>query len=97
MLVHHSQRNNFSVEEYSGDKLVTVSIVFIVLNTVIVSLRCYARSITNAPYGWDDYLVFASFISNVGLSVVSIRTAASTPFCMESIYLIRRTNQAIEL
>ncbi|KAN0066797.1 hypothetical protein V8E54_015086, partial [Elaphomyces granulatus] len=80
MLVHHWQlRNESSVEpsaisnqEYCGDKLVTISIVFIILNSVFVILRFYARSITKAAYGWDDYLIIASFISNVSLCVVSI-------------------------
>jgi hypothetical protein len=80
MLLHHSQRNESSVEpsidnqEYCGNKLVTVSIVFMIFNTIIVILRCYARSLTKATYGLDDYLVFASFVSNIGLCVVSIRT-----------------------
>jgi hypothetical protein len=81
MLLHHSQRNESSVEpstidnqEYCGNKLVTISIVFMIFNTIIVILRCYARSLTKAAYGLDDYLVFASFVSNIGLCVVSIRT-----------------------
>jgi hypothetical protein len=81
MLLHHLERNESSVEpstannqEYCGDKLVAVSIIFMIFNTVIVILRCYARSLTKATYGWDDYLVFASFVSNIGLCVVSIRT-----------------------
>jgi hypothetical protein len=84
MLVHHWQlRNESSVEpsaisnqEYSGNKLVTISIVFIILNCVFVLLRFYARSITRATYGWDDYLIIAGFISNIGLCVVSIGTYA---------------------
>ena len=79
-VVHHWKlRNESSVEpsptsnqEYCGNKLVTISIVFIILNTIFVILRFYARSITKTAYGWDDYLIIASFISNISLCVVSI-------------------------
>jgi hypothetical protein len=82
MLVHHWQlRNESSVEpsaisnqEYCGNNLVTISIVFIILNSVFVILRFYARFITKTAYGWDDYLIIAGFISNVSLCVVSIST-----------------------
>jgi hypothetical protein len=83
MLIH-MQRNESSVDqssaanntsgEYSGNKLVAISIIFVILNTIFITLRCYARSLTKAVYGWDDYLVFAGFVSNTALSVVSIRT-----------------------
>jgi len=69
--VEPSAANNSS-EAYSGNKLVVISILFVILSTIIVTLRCYARSLTRAVYGWDDYLVFAGFISNAALSVVSI-------------------------
>jgi hypothetical protein len=80
MLVHHWQLRNESFvepsaignQEYCGNKLVTISIVFIILNCVFVILRFYARSITKTAYGWDDYLIIASFISNISLCVVSI-------------------------
>ncbi|KAN0072205.1 hypothetical protein V8E54_009934 [Elaphomyces granulatus] len=80
MSVHHWKfRNESSIEpspasneEYSGNKLVTISIVFMILNTIFVILRCYSRSITKVAYCWDDYLIFASFISNIGLCAVSI-------------------------
>ena len=81
MLIHRRNETstetsaaNNSGEEYSGNKLVAISILFVILSTVIIILRCFARSLTRAVYGWDDYLVFAGFISNTALSVVSIRT-----------------------
>jgi hypothetical protein len=78
MLLYHRQRNGSSVEpsteEYCGNELVTISIVFIFVNTIMVILRFYARSITKASYGWDDCLVFASFVVNITLCVVSICT-----------------------
>ena len=87
MSVHHWKFRNESFvkpspasnEEYSGNKLVTISIVFMmlmVLNTIFVILRCYARSITKVAYCWDDHLIFASFISNIGLCAMSLSTYA---------------------
>ncbi|KAN0077868.1 hypothetical protein V8E54_006172, partial [Elaphomyces granulatus] len=55
--------------------MVAISIIFVILNAIFVTLRCYARSLTKAVYGWDDYLIFASLISNTALSVVLILTA----------------------
>jgi len=51
---------------------VAISIIFVILNTIFVTLRCYARSLIKTVYGLDDYLIFASLISNTALSVVSI-------------------------
>jgi len=84
MSVHHWKfRNESSVEpspasneEYHGNKLVTISIVFMILNTIFVILRCYSRSITKVAYCWDDYLIFASYISNISLCAASICTYA---------------------
>jgi hypothetical protein len=97
MSVHHWKLRNESAsnEEYCGNKLITISIVFIILNTIFVILRCYARFITKAAYGWDDYLIFASFISNIGLCAVSISTYALfiiPPFLYGSNSLHTRTN-----
>jgi hypothetical protein len=83
MLAHHWERNESSIEpspannSADGDssKLVTVSIIFIILNTVFVILRCYARSLTKATYGWEDYLIFASLIFNIASCVLSIGTS----------------------
>ena len=83
MLAPHWERNESSIDpspandSSDGDnELVTVSIIFIILNTVFVILRCYARSLTRATYGWDDYLIFASLIFNIASCVLSIGTSA---------------------
>jgi hypothetical protein len=71
--VDQSSATNNTNEEYPGNKLVAISIIFVIIDIIFVVLRCYARSLTKAVYGWDDYLIFASFISNTVLSVVLIR------------------------
>jgi hypothetical protein len=88
MLIH--QRNESSVnqspaakntdEGYSGDTLAAISIIFVILNAIFITLRCYAHSLTKAVYGWDDYLIFASFVSDTALSVMLIRMLLPPPF-----------------
>jgi hypothetical protein len=88
VLIH--QRNESSVnlspaaentdEGYSGDTVAAISIIFVILNAIFITLRCYAHSLTKAVYGWDDYLIFASFISDTALSVMLIRMLLPPPF-----------------
>jgi hypothetical protein len=91
--VDQSSAANNTREEYPGNKLVAISIIFVILNVIFVTLRCYARLLTKAVYGWDDYLIFASLISNTVLSVVLIRKHhyfITSAFLQDGI--IRRTN-----
>ena len=83
MLADHWTRNESSIglspannSADGGNEMVTVSITFIILNTVFVTLRCYARSLTKATYGWDDYLIFAGLIFNIASCVLTIGTSA---------------------
>ena len=43
------------LEEYRGWVLITVACVFAVLECVLVALRLYARKVSRAGLGWDDY------------------------------------------
>ena len=56
----------------SGDKLQTVAIVFIAVNTFFVALRWYARHITKAGLGWDDFFLSAGYVFNIGLCITAI-------------------------
>jgi len=56
----------------SGDKLQTAAIVFIAVNTFFVALRCYARHITKAGLGWDDFFLSAGYVFNIGLCITAI-------------------------
>ena len=58
--------------EYSGDKLVTVSAIFITLETLFVILRYYARRLTAAATGWDDVVLSLAWFPNFGLCVLGI-------------------------
>ncbi|KAH9216680.1 hypothetical protein DL95DRAFT_362975 [Leptodontidium sp. 2 PMI_412] len=58
--------------ESSANQLLTTAILFIVLNTLFVTLRYYARHITKAGLGWDDFFLSAGYVSNIGLCVTAI-------------------------
>ena len=60
------------LHQYIGDKLVTVSVFFLVVTTICVSLRVVTRRLTNTPLRLDDYLIFASLIFCVGLTIENI-------------------------
>ncbi len=67
-------RSSEYLREYSGDALVAVAVVFIVLDLLFVGLRELARYRTKAAWGWDDYLIFPALIVNIGLCVHGIGT-----------------------
>jgi hypothetical protein len=57
----------------TGGQLQTIAIIFITLNTLFVALRFYARHMTKAGLGWDDFFISAGYVSNVGLCITAIR------------------------
>ena len=69
--------------EYSGESLVAACAVLIALETIFVGLRFYARRLTNAEFGWDDVLVAAAWVTNMGLCITcfSLCSAPSTSEC----------------
>lgn len=60
------------LEEYSGNTLLAIAAVFIVLETIFVGLRYYARSHTTAATGWDDILIPLAWFANIGLCILGI-------------------------
>ena len=53
--------------EYSGGRLIAVSICFMVLEISFVALRFYAQRKTTSPYGWNDYLIPPALVANIGM------------------------------
>lgn len=53
--------------EYSGDRLIAVSICFMILGTFFVALRFYAQRKTTSSYGWNDYLIPPALVANIGI------------------------------
>ncbi|KAK0611881.1 hypothetical protein B0T14DRAFT_571735 [Immersiella caudata] len=58
--------------DYSGDSLVHAAIVSIALTSFVMALRFYAKHLSGGRWGYDDALIFAAYIVNVGLCVVAI-------------------------
>ena len=53
--------------------LISVAIFFIVLDTVVISLRFISRTfIQKAPIGLDDILILPSYAMNIGLCAIAI-------------------------
>lgn len=55
------------LEEYNGDSLLAIGIVFIILEVVFVALRFWARRIGQVAWGADDGLIIAGLIFCEGL------------------------------
>jgi hypothetical protein len=69
--------------ESSGDMLQTAAIAFIAVNTLFVVLRFYARHITKAGLGWDDFFISVGYVFNIGLCITAIcpqSPALSSPY-----------------
>lgn len=60
------------LDEYSGNILVSVCALFIVLETVFAALRFYARHLAASGFGWDDALIPLAWLTNVGLCILCI-------------------------
>ena len=61
------------LEEYNGWQLQAVCISFILIDTVFVVLRFWARSFHQRPLDWDDLLIFIAWINLLGLEIDGIR------------------------
>ena len=70
------------IEDYCGDKLMTVAIAFIVLDTIFVALRCYSRYLQKASIGWDDILILPAYLSCLGLCITAIREQSVAPLAI---------------
>lgn len=53
--------------EYSGSRLIAVSICFLILGISFVALRFFAQRKTSSSFGWNDYLIPPALVANVGM------------------------------
>ena len=60
------------LEEYSGDDLIRVSAVFIVLQILIVGARFFAKTKVVAPLGVDDYVILPALLCALGCCFTGI-------------------------
>lgn len=67
-----SERSPRYLSEYRGNTLITISALFIALESISVILRIYARKLTTSKIGWDDIIIPLGWLANVGLCVLGI-------------------------
>lgn len=60
------------LDEYSGNILIAICALFIIFETVLVALRYYARYLTTSSFGWDDAVIAAAWLTNIGLCILCI-------------------------
>lgn len=65
------------LEAYIGHELVAVAAMFIVLDIICVTLRIFARHLSKARPGPDDYLVVPSLIFCVAVCAICISKLAN--------------------
>lgn len=58
--------------EYSGDRLIAVSISFMIAAFLFTTLRFLARRETSSVLGWDDYLIPPALVANLGMCIHGI-------------------------
>ena len=70
--------NENYLNEYSGNTLLAICILFIALETIFVCLRYYARHLALAGLGLDDAIIPLAWMSNVALCIVGASESSPT-------------------
>ena len=60
------------LDEYRGRTPLGVAIAFLILETICVALRIYARRIGKGPWGADDTLILPGYILCAALCACTI-------------------------
>ncbi|KAF4636426.1 hypothetical protein G7Y89_g1666 [Cudoniella acicularis] len=60
------------LEQNIGNHLTNTAIAFIVIDTVFVGLRIWARRFSKSAFGWDDLLVVLGLVFCIGTAVTCI-------------------------
>lgn len=55
-----------------GNRLVGISIAFIILTTIFIGLRLFSRRFTVAPLGLDDFFILAAYVVDLGMCAICI-------------------------
>lgn len=79
---------NLSFEElgeYSGDKVLAISIPFTVLTTIFLGLRFCSKRLMRSRSGLDDLLLVVAYFVNVGLCAIVIGESA----CKQCFFTLR--------
>ena len=57
------------LQEYNGTGLFVASTIYITLSSILLALRLLARRFTEADRGWDEFLLPASWVLFLGLTI----------------------------
>ncbi|POS78512.1 integral membrane protein [Diaporthe helianthi] len=60
------------MDDYSGNKVIVTSIVFIILTSLFLGLRFYAKNLVRSQSGWDDLLLVGAYLCNTGSCITVI-------------------------
>lgn len=60
--------------EYSGQKLLIFTAIYVPAQIVCVALRYLARYLVKGPWGLDDILVMASLCLQTAMGIISVCT-----------------------
>ena len=58
------------LDAYNAQGTVAANTMMLIITTTLLALRLYARSLTPASRGWDELLLFFSWIFMLGLITV---------------------------
>jgi hypothetical protein len=58
--------------ESLGSQLIATSSIFIVLSTLFVALRYYARYLTQTKFGLEDIITPFAWLAEIGLCITAI-------------------------
>lgn len=61
------------LNEDSSNRLLAAITVILIIVTVLLGLRLYARNLTNAARGWDEFLLPPAWLLVVGACVTGYR------------------------
>jgi hypothetical protein len=62
---------------YCGQQVYIACDIFLVLSTLLLGLRLWARSLTSSRVGWDDGLIITSYFFLLGLIILFYSEQAS--------------------
>ncbi|KAK4167026.1 integral membrane protein [Cladorrhinum sp. PSN259] len=72
MMMAKEQLSDEFIRENRGPTMIAICIAFAILTTIFVPLRFWARRTRAASFGFDDVLILAAYIVNLGLCALGI-------------------------
>lgn len=58
------------LEARTGNDIIAATTVILIITTLFLGLRFYARTLTTASRSWDDFLLIPAYILFLGLTVI---------------------------